>query len=70
MAKFVQTIPNTSMEQRMARGHKLRFGHEQKALHVSDDGVLWHKVRTCCGEQIPETVKTFDDFVPDKPVVI
>lgn len=65
MAKFVETIPNTAMQQRMARGHRIRLGHEQKAVHVSDDGILWHKIRTCCGETIPETVTTWEDYTPD-----
>jgi len=69
MAKFVTTIPNTPFQQRMARGHRIRNGHELAALHVSDDGILWHKVRTCCGEQIPETVETWEQHTPtpDRP---
>ena len=69
MAKFVATVPSTPMEQRMARGHKIRTGHDQVALQVSDDGILWHKVRVCCGEQVPESVETWEDHTPqpDKP---
>ena len=37
----------------------MRLGHEENAVHVSADGILWHKVRLCCGDTIPATVDTF-----------
>lgn len=60
MAKFTETPAATPFNQRMAAGHKARFGHEVDVLLVSDDGELWRSVRLCCGETVPETVPTLE----------
>lgn len=54
---------------RLARGHEIRKGHALHAVEVSQDGILWHTVRLCCGETIPDTVSTWNDATPqpDKP---
>ena len=65
MAKYVETPVYTLFNARMARGHEMRLGHELKAVQVSDDGILWHTVRLCCGETIPDTVETWEDQTPE-----
>ena len=64
MAKHQAPIPDTPFNRRLAEGHRNRTGHEQNAVHVSDDGTLWHRVRLCCDETIPETVETWADHTP------
>jgi hypothetical protein len=61
MAKLIETPADTPFNRRMAEGHKNRTGHKLDAVQVSDDGVLWHTVRLCCGETVPETVDTWTD---------
>lgn len=56
MAKHVEAPADNPFNRRMAEGHQFRTGHELNAIQVSDDGTLWHNVRLCCGEEIPETV--------------
>lgn len=63
-ALHVSTIPDTPFSRRMAAGHAMRLGHTENAVHVSADGMLWHKVRLCCGDTIPATVPTWDDVTP------
>lgn len=62
MAMQVSTIPDTPFERRMAQGHRIRLGHELNAVHVSSDGVLWHKVNLCCGDSIPESVASWEEL--------
>lgn len=64
---IITTPHNTAFQQRMARGHRIRTGHNLDALQVSEDGVLWHTVKRCCGETVPKTVETWEQHVPDKP---
>lgn len=59
MAKYKEPLPDTEFARRVAEGHRLRLGHSLEAFNVSDDGMLWHTVRTCCGDTEPETVPTF-----------
>lgn len=61
---FIEKLPDTPMNKRMATGHLIRLGHQLNAVHVSQDGMLWHRVYLCCGESIPETVKTWNDITP------
>ena len=56
MAKFKAPLADTPMNHRLEVGHALRTGHELEAEQVSDDGILWHTVRACCGETEPETL--------------
>jgi hypothetical protein len=68
MAKYVEPLDvHSPFNQRLARGHRMRLGHELKAVQVSEDGILWHTVRLCCGETIPDTVDAWEDHIPDKP---
>lgn len=60
----IQHIPDTPFNQRMARGHYMRLGHDLDALEVSEDGILWHRVYKCCGETIPFKVATWEDTTP------
>lgn len=41
--QYVEPLPDTAMQRRMAAGHAMRLGHAENAVHVSADGVLWHK---------------------------
>lgn len=61
MAKHIEELPDTSFMRRMAEGHETRMGHKLDAVNVSEDGMLWHMVRLCCGETVPETVGTWTD---------
>lgn len=61
MAKFIEPMQSTAMQERAAQGHRARLGHKLNAVHVSDDGRLWHRVTLCCGEGIPESVPTWED---------
>lgn len=63
---MVEPVANNSFNARMAEGHKRRLGHDLKAVQVSADGILWHTVRLCCGETVPETVPTWSEVIPDK----
>ena len=56
MAKFKEPLADNSFNRRMAQGHVNRTGHKLEAHQVSNDGVLWHTVRECCGEVEPETL--------------
>lgn len=60
----VESVPDSPFNRRMIQGHELRKGHAADVRHVSADGVLWHKVYLCCGEDIPETVTSWEDAVP------
>ena len=60
MAKFIETPTDTPFNRRLAEGHMHRTGHKLESVQVSDDGTLWHTVRTCCGEEIPETVAVWN----------
>lgn len=64
---YVEQLADTPFNARLARGHKLRKGHELKAVQVSEDGTLWRYVYLCCGETIPDSVPTWDEFNPDIP---
>lgn len=64
MAKHVEPIQHTAMQERFARGHRARLGHKADAVHVSDDGKLWHRVMLCCNESIPDTVPTWENLTP------
>jgi hypothetical protein len=63
---IVQPISVTPYQARMARGHAILQGHKLRAVQVSSDGILWHTVRLCCGEEIPTTVDTWKDHTPEK----
>jgi hypothetical protein len=63
---IVEPLKDTPFQARMARGHKMRLGHELKAVQVSSDGILWHTIKLCCGETIPESVETWADHTPEK----
>lgn len=56
----VTPVPDTAFNRRMAQGHELRMGHAADFRHVTADRVVWHRIRVCCGEAVPETVATFD----------
>ena len=58
---------DTEMHRRMAIGHQRRTGHKLDSVLVSSDGTLWHTVRKCCGETLPDTAPTWDETIPDKP---
>jgi len=64
MAKYIEPMPATAMQERAAQGHRARLGHRADFRHVSDDGKLWHRVAVCCGEAIPDTVPTWADVTP------
>ena len=64
MAKYIEPMPATAMQERAAQGHRARLGHPADFQHVSDDGKLWHRVAVCCGEDIPDTVPTWADVTP------
>jgi hypothetical protein len=64
MTKHQGPIPDTPFQRRMARGHYNLRGHKLNAVHVSDDGILWHTVRLCCGDTVPDTVQTWADHHP------
>lgn len=54
MAKHMEPITDNAYNRRMAEGHKRRTGHDLVGYQASDDGVLWHTIRECCGETEPE----------------
>lgn len=62
--QYVEPLPDTAMQRRMAAGHAMRLGHAENAVHVSADGVLWHKLRLCCGDTMPATVPTWEGVTP------
>jgi hypothetical protein len=55
----VRDFPNTEMNIRMKVGHQIRMNHAAVFIHVSEDKTLLHTVRLCCGDIIPDSVKTF-----------
>lgn len=64
MARFIEPMSATAMQERAAQGHRARLGHKADFVHVSDDGKLWHRVARCCGEEIPDTVPTWNALTP------
>lgn len=64
-SKVVAVVPvlDTAFNRRMAQGHEARMGHAADFRQVSADRVVWHRVRVCCGDVVPETVDTFDKMV-------
>jgi hypothetical protein len=63
----IEKLADTTFNARLARGHKLRKGHDLNAVQVSADGVLWRYVHLCCGEEIPADVPTWNEFNPGVP---
>jgi hypothetical protein len=64
---MVERLADTPFNARLARGHVMRTGHTLNARQVSEDGILWHTVKLCCGEEIPATVSTWGELTPEKP---
>lgn len=49
--RYAATAPRdltVTLHRAMAVGHYARKGHELAGYLASDDGELWHVVRTCC----------------------
>lgn len=66
MTLHIDDYGHTPFQRRMEVGHEMSTGHRADFRHVSEDGVLWHIVRFCCGDPIPETVPTWDETIPEK----
>lgn len=50
---LVESLTDTPYNRALARGHRIRNGHDMRAVQASSDGILWHNVMLCCGETIP-----------------
>ena len=50
MPTYTIKPPFTRMESVMQQGHKANKGHKLVSVLVSEDQVLWTRVRTCCLE--------------------
>lgn len=59
-------IPNTAFNARLAAGHEIRLGHPLHVVLTSEDGMLWHRVYLCCGQELPTTVPNWEDITPTK----
>lgn len=66
MTLKIDDARHTPFQARMEAGHEMRTGHRANFVHVSADGVLWHRVALCCGDPIPDTAPTWADTMPEK----
>ena len=66
MTMQIDDVQRTPFQRRMEIGHEMRTGHRADFVHVSEDGILWHRVALCCGQAIPEHVPTFADHTPQR----